>query len=444
MQDASPEEIRWWELTVLGTVTLLGAALACLVMGLRIPQIHDEFAYLLLGETFASGRLTNPTPDHWPHLETYHVLMEPTYTAKYPPGQGLVIALGILLGHPIIGVWLTSAAMVVSAAWMFGAILPRRMALVGAFGVILQVGIASAWTQAYWGGALAATGGALLYGSLMRAWSHPSIGLGGLIAAALIILANTRPMEGLLVSLPAAFWVLADKRPWRLKVPFWLGLSIPLVLGFCAMGLYNKEVTGDPLKMPYQEYQSQYGAAPVLLISSPREEIPEYRHRVFEEFWHNWERDRFESFRQPRRMLSTRTIALAQIIGKFLGFGALGLLFLVPRLRDPWMRTVAVAAGLGLAGTLLSKGAYSHYLAPAFPLFALLALKGWQEVLKSPSPRSNLLAFAALVGTLWVPVIQIGARIKVGRERDPTVPSRGHRVPPRGPISEPFDGHLPR
>jgi hypothetical protein len=222
------------------------------------PIMWDEFAYLLQADTFASGRLTNP-----PHLmgeffESPYILQTPTYNAKYPPGQGLLLGLGqLLLDHAWFGVWIGCGVLLSAICWCLQGWLPPHWALLGTI-FAFPLCAFSYWVDTYWGGALAATGGALVLGAYPRLVRRRQMGYAWILGAGLVILANTRMYEGLLFVIPILIALLRHKLPIRM----WAATATMLAGGAVFFLVYNHAVTGNALRMPYQEYQRQFGYVP--------------------------------------------------------------------------------------------------------------------------------------------------------------------------------------
>ena len=174
-----------------------------------VPRMLDEFSYLLAADTFAHGRVTNPPHPFWKHFESIHIIQQPTYQSKYPPGIGLMLALGqVLFGDPLVGAWLSHALAAAAVCWMLLAWVPPRMALLGGLLAALHGGFLLGWGQSYWGGALAMCGGALVYGAMRRVLRNASVPHVLVLGAGLFILAVTRPVEGLVACVPVVATLL--------------------------------------------------------------------------------------------------------------------------------------------------------------------------------------------------------------------------------------------
>ncbi|MEW5853390.1 MAG: hypothetical protein AB2A00_31730 [Myxococcota bacterium] len=394
-----------WLPGIFALLAATGSALVALLVQWPHPFVHDEFSYLLAADTFASGRLTNPTHPLWPHFEAFHVIHQPTYMSKYPPGQGLLLALGqVVGGDPVVGVWLGVALMCAAVCWMLQAWLPAHWALLGATLVLLRLGICSYWAQSYWGGALAATGGALLYGALPRMQRRRTVGRSVAMGLGVGILANTRPYEGLLVSLPAAVWLLVMLiRDGRGAVRALLPAAVILVVIGAGMLHYNRVVTGSPTTLPYQVHEAQYARAPPVLWGAPKASHPTRAQGRMANF-DAWTMELYERHLTLSGFTSALVEKLFQTARTYLD-----LILTLPLLLVPlaWRRrrtraALAVMACLG-AGLLVVTAVMPHYVAPLTAVLFFLVVQGLR-VLRRLRWRGHPVGATALAGILVLSV----------------------------------------
>jgi hypothetical protein len=350
------------------------------ILGIPKPLNHDEFSYLLAADTFAHGRLTNPTHPMWIHFETFHIIQRPTYMSMYPPAQGLVLAAGQLLGSPWIGQLLITALMCSTLCWMLQGWLPPSWALFGAALAVLRLGILSYWMNGYWAASIVTLGGALVLGAWPRLRRHLRVHYALLMGVGLVILANSRPYEGLVFSLPVAvaelFWLLGKERPaFKLSFPrVVLPLFLILATGALATGHHYRRVTGDPFLMTYQVNRAAYAAAPYFLWQSAPPE-PSYHHKVMRELY----LAELKVFEENFTLEGFSEIAVQKANSWWQFY--LGPLLTIPLLALPWvvqqrkMRIpVAICAAMIMAFSLQS-WFLPHYFAPAVGALYILLVQ---------------------------------------------------------------------
>lgn len=381
----------------------LGSAGVAAWVGLPQPRVSDELSYLLAADHFAQGRASAPTPPSPAHFETFFVLVRPRYASKYPPAQALSLALGqVLTGHPAISLWVSAGLLCALVFWGLRAWVPSPWALLGALLVGVRLAVASYWSHSYWGGLVAAIGGALVWGAAARLVWPPGgavaraanarralAGHGLLLGTGVVILANSRPLEGMVVALPAAVllasWAMAQVRgraqgEGSLGAVLAVALPAAAVLAIGAVGMlrYNLAVTGDPLRLPYGVWEQQYATVPnvsgrpLRMIETPR---PDTIARFYDLL--------AEQYDPQRRWLGVRAGAerLLRNSEFFWGLGlAIPALLALVSTSDGRVRWAWAVIALLFAVQLVLRPWWPHYSAPAVLVLMAPAVVGLRQI----------------------------------------------------------------
>ena len=221
----------------------------------RTPVMHDESAYLLQAELFARLRWTGvarPLPQFFEQL----YVLDGVLASKYPPGNSLILAGGVLLGLPGLPVVVMNMC---SAALTFA--LARR--IVGGATALLtwlvwqtsfpmmyyhanymSEGVTSlTWLLTWWGILRWRSGGG-------RRWLVLAAG-----ASAWCVI--TRPLTGVALGIVAL--IVVAKRCWRTRQ--WRDLVAAVAAAAAVLALiplWSWRTTGDPRVTPLAAYTHTY------------------------------------------------------------------------------------------------------------------------------------------------------------------------------------------
>ncbi len=349
------------------------------------PAVLDEFSYLLLADTFARGRLTNPAHPLWRHFETLFVLQQPTYASVYPVAQGFFLALGqVLLGHPWWGVWLSAGLMCAATAWAIQAWLPPVWAVFATAWVCLHMALGSYWIDSYWGGSCGAIGGSLVIGVVPRIQHRPRAWHGIILGTGFLVLANSRPYEGLILSATVVgyliVWALRRRRAKRMRRiggAFARALVVA-VPGLLSLSFYCYRVTGSMVTLPAEEYMRQYAASPPFVWQSPPR-VPNYRHEDLRRALQQLaaEDETYKSW--PMAILNSMRKAI--LLEAFY----LGPMFFFPVVMAPFLlrgRTgfLVVSSLVTITGILLTVPIEVHYGSPLACAFVIVAVQALRKL----------------------------------------------------------------
>ena len=342
-----------------------------------VPDIYDEFSHLLVADTLRHFRLANPAHPFHRFFETFFVLQEPTYSSIYPVGQGAALALGwMIFGTPWAGVAIPVAALCALCYWMLRGWTTPGWALAGGLLAVMEFGPLNQWMNSYWGGALPAAAGCLVFGALPRLRRGGGLRDAALLGAGLAIHLLTRPYESVFLVLCVIPYLLPA---WRSVTRPLLATALVVLPAIGLTLLQNKQVTGSWTTLPYALSQYQYGVPAALTFQAnpaphrelTREQELDYKMQL--------------SFRGERgETLGSYLLRLAYRIRYYRFFFMpplyLALPFFFVALREPRFIWVMVCPLIVALGVNFFPAFQYHYMAGVTCLFVLVSVIGLQQL----------------------------------------------------------------
>lgn len=364
------------------------------------PDIYDEFCHLLVADTLRHFRLANPMHPLHQFFETFFVLQEPTYSSIYPIGQGLLLAFGwTIFGLPWAGVVISAAALCALCYWMLRAWTTPGWALAGGFLALMEFGPLNQWMNDYWGGALPAAAGCLVFGALPRLRRADGLLPGVLLGAGVAIHLITRPYESIFLVLSIILFfvpVILNREELQAIAKRALVAVFVVIPAIGITLLQNKQVTGNWTTLPYRLSQYQYGVPAPLTFEKtlvPHRELTREQELDYQ---------MQSAFRGEHAETVQSYLARLEYRARFYRFFFLAPLYLVlpaflvtlGRFHYWWVLVSVLLLALGIN---FFPAFQFHYMSAATCLFILISVTGLQQLSRISMKAAQVVFFLCVV-----------------------------------------------
>ncbi len=363
------------------------------------PSGSDDFSHLLVADTLLHFRLANPPHPLRQFFEAIFVVQEPSYSSIFPLGQGMALALGrMIFGNPWAGVVLTVSAFCALCYWMLRAWTTPGWALAGGLLAVFEFGPLNQWMNGYWGGAVSACAGCLVFGALPRLRDRGRTRDAVLLGLGLGMQLLSRPFEAGLLALCVIAFLARSLRELKRAIALAALVALPAV-GLTL--LQNKQVTGSWTTIPYMLSRYQYGIPTTFTFQpnpAPHRELTAEQQLDYaaQSQVHGQGPETVGTYLE--RLLSRAPFYRFFLLPPLY----LALPFFLLRLRDYRFGWVLLSVLVFALGDNFYPYFYPHYIAAVACLFLLMGMAGLERISRaSPDAAAVILFLCAAHFVFW-------------------------------------------
>jgi hypothetical protein len=266
--------------------------------------------------------------------------------------------------------------------WMLRAWITPKWALLGGALAVMQFGPLNQWINNFWGGAVSASAGCLVFGALPRLKEHGRIRDAVLLGLGLGVQMLSRPFESVLLGVCALIYLLVALRDARFRARFrrLAAIACCAILPAIALTLlHNRAVTGHWTDLPYMLSRYQYGIPATFTF----QKMPAPHRPLTQEQQLDYDAQKDTHGDDPED-LETFLDRYVERIGfyKFFFYAALyiALFFFLPSLRQWRWAWLAICGVIFSLGTNIYPYFYQHYVAALTCVFVLMSLEGLRRL----------------------------------------------------------------